>query len=208
MSAEEFILIPKFMFTQSKSNVDQVLTDVTKPSKAVQLSLLQRNESDSTKDIAPPSPPQDTTSRSRQQTRSTSPPAPKTPRATSTSTETTKEPELNLPEPLKTIKDSVLGELPLTSDALLKRSSIIYDKIASHKGLVVNKDGYLLVDGEFSGLEVSTFLYALQIPSKQLTEDEKHLLNILQLPEHLVVNKYAKEISAARKQQQWKTFKR
>lgn len=163
MSAEEFVLIPKNVYTQSQSIAEQVLNTPHIKNKADYLSVLQ--------DYISGSPSEDQLQRAR--------------------TLAVKPPEV-------TIEETILEELKLSSLTAnqLAKCKFVLQQILDNSRVNVDMSGGLTIDGRAIGVRAVNFLWDLQQPNKKLNKPLlETVLKILLLPEHMVVNKQAKEIA-------------
>lgn len=97
----------------------------------------------------------------------------------------------------KTVREIVLKQLIplLNNDSQRRRAEFIYDLIENNKRVGVDNSGVLLIDGVQAGVSTSTFIYNLLQTSKKIdTTLYRTLLTILSIPEHSVINTYAKAI--------------
>lgn len=103
----------------------------------------------------------------------------------------------------QSVKDFVFEQLePLfVSDAQKRKSEFIYQLIERNERISVDKSGSLTIDGTKAGISASTFLFHLQQTNKKFDVDlYKTIINILNIPEHVVPNTYAKQIIKEREE--------
>jgi hypothetical protein len=167
--AEEFVLVPKHVYTRSQPITEQVLNNPQIQRKAQYLNTIQ--------DYVSANPSEDQLQ--QQPSRSSS---------SSSFEKPTKQRETTLAE-------SILGELTALSASQQVKSKHILKKIFDHRQVSIDMSGGLTVDGKAIGLSVATFLWDLQQSTKKLKNSiHETVLKMLLLPEHLVANKDAKDV--------------
>jgi len=96
--------------------------------------------------------------------------------------------------PAKTLKETVFDSLVTLTDAQKRKSDLIYDSIETSPRLSLDNNGQIQIDNSPTGLFVGTFLYELQQPTKKLDKVYEPILKDIGIAEHLVANKFAKQI--------------
>ena len=166
MHTEEFILIPKRIFASHQPVKNEVLDNPLYKQKAAQLSLLQRNQSDSMEKPEEAVEPVETADK-----------------IIETAEEEKTEPMSEDSEIEPVVKkqkskdfDSILLELDFMHKNQIKRSNIIIDLINQSETVTVESNDVLHVNKERLGIKASTFLYNLQQPTKKI-DIEKNFQN-------------------------------
>ena len=145
MRTEEFVLIPKQIYTSEQPHVFQLLSnkDVNNPTK--QISLLQRNKLPT----APPVSQQDT----EQQTDA------------SVDVRITKNESMEksfTTDNTSTIKKGVLNDIRILKRTKFERSNTILDIIEESDSVSLDSSKRLLINGTNTEVLAATFLYNLQ----------------------------------------------
>ena len=160
MRTEEFILIPKRMFASHQPVKKEVLDNPLYKQKAAQLSLLQRNQSNSMEKPEKALEPVETASKLMNET------------AEEEKTEPMSEVSEFEPVLKKQRKSynftSIMIELEVMNKNQIKRSKIILDLINQSETVTIESNDVLHVKKETLGIKVSTFLYNLQQPTKKI----------------------------------------
>ena len=158
MHSEEFILIPKRMFASHQPVKKEVLDNPLYKQKAAQLSLLQRNQSNSMEKPEKAVEPVEAADKMIE-----------------TAEEEKTEPMSEDSEIEPVVKkqkskdfDSILLELDFMNKNQIKRSKIILDLINQSETVTVESNDVLHVNKERLGIKASTFLYNLQQPTKKI----------------------------------------
>ena len=176
MHTEEFVLIPKQMYTREQPQVSQLLSNKNIHNPAKQISLLQRNKSLS----APSASQQDT----EQQTdasvddRSTINES----MAKSFTTDNT-----------STIKKGVLNDIRILKGIKFERANTILDIIEESDFVSLDSSKRLLINGTNTEVLAATFLYNLQQTTCKLSFEQFSVLTHLDIGSHLTCNTYAKK---------------
>ena len=196
MHTEEFILIPKRMFASHQPVKKEVLDNPFYKQKAAQLSLLQRNQSNSMEKPEKAVEPVETADKMIE-----------------TAEEEKTEPmsEDSEIEPVvkkqRKSEDSILLELDFMNKNQIKRSKIILDLINQSETVTVESNDVLHVNKEGLGIKASTFLYNLQQPTKKIDiEKYSKILIALNISPHLVANTHAKQILEASSESEQEFF--
>ena len=157
MHTEEFILIPKRIFASHQPVKKEVLDNPLYKQKTAELSLLQRNQSNSMEKPEKAVEPVQTADK-----------------IIETAEEEKTEPmsEVSEIEPVvkkQKSKDfySILLELDFMNKNQIKRSKIILDLINQSETVTVESNDVLHVNKKRLGNKASTFLYNLQQPTKK-----------------------------------------
>lgn len=106
-----------------------------------------------------------------------------------------KERKVPVPEQHKVDANAILKNLPALDPKPFSKVQIILQKIIDHPRLNISEYNTVLIDGGDTGVKIDSFLYHMQSRNKTLAPNYFPILNLLQLSEHLVVNKYAKTSS-------------
>ena len=94
-----------------------------------------------------------------------------------------------------TMEEHVMADLAALSASQQVKSKLILKKIFDHGQVNIDMSGGLIVDGKPIGLSAATFLWDLQQATKNLDKTTHELvLRKLHIPDHLVINKEAKDI--------------
>ena len=198
MHTEEFILIPKRMFASHQPVKKEVLDNPLYKQKAAQLSLLQRNQSNSMEKPERAVEPVETADKMIET-------------AEEEKTEPMSEDSEIEPVVKKQRKsedfDSILLELDFMNKNQIKRSKIILDLINQSETVTVESNDVLHVNKERLGIKASTFLYNLQQPTKKIDiEKYSKILIALNISPHLVANTHAKQILEASSESEQEFF--
>ena len=170
MHTEEFILIPKRMFASHQPVKKEVLDNPLYKQKAAQLSLLQRNQSNSMEK------PEKALEEEKEKTELMSEDS---------------EIESVVKKQRKSDDfDSILLELEFMNKNQIKRSKIILDLIKQSETLTIESNDVIDVNKETLGIKASTFLYNLQQPTKKIdiAKYSKMLIALIISP-HLVAER-------------------
>ena len=197
MHTEEFILIPKRIFASHHPVKKEVLDNPLHKQKATQLSLLQRNQSNSMEKPEKAVEPVETADKMIE-----------------TAEEEKTEPMSEDSEIEPVVKkqkskdfDSILLELDFMNKNQIKRSKIILDLINQFETVTVESNDVLHVNKERLGIKASTFLYNLQQPTKTIdVEKYSKILIALNISPHLVANTHAKKILEASSESEQEFF--
>ena len=149
MHTEEFILIPKRMFA-SHQPVKKVLDNPLYKQKAAQLSLLQRNQSNSMEKPEKALEPVETANKAietAEEEKKTEP----------MSEDNEIEPVVKKQRKNKDF-DSILLELEFMNKNQIKRSKIILDLINQSETVTIESNDVIHVNNETLGIKASTFL--------------------------------------------------
>ena len=175
MHTEEFVLIPKQMYTREQPHVSQLLSNKNIHNAAKQISLLQRNKSPS----APSASQQDIEQQTDAQVddRSTINES----MAKSFTTDNT-----------STIKKGVLNDIRILKGIKFERANTILDIIEESDSLSLDSLKRLLINGTNTEVLAATFLYNLQQTTCKLSFEQFSVLALLDIGPHLTCNTYAK----------------
>ena len=199
MRTEEFILIPKRMFASHQPVKKEVLDNPLYKQKATQLSLLQRNQSNSMEKPEKAFEPVETANKLMIET------------AEEEKTEPMSEDSEIEPVVKKQRKSddftSIMIELEVMNKNQIKRSKIILDLINQSETVTIESNDVLHVNKETLGIKASTFLYNLQQPTKKIDiEKYSKILFALNISPHLVANAHAKQILEASSESEQEFF--
>ena len=176
MHAEEFVLIPKQMYTRKQPHVSQLLSNKNIHNPAKQISLLQKKKSPS----APSASQQDT----EQQTdasvddRSTINES----MAKSFTTDNT-----------STIKKGVLNDIRILKGIEFERAKTILDIIEESDSVSLDSSKRLLINSTNTEVLAATFLYNIQQTTCKLSFEQFSVLTHLDIGSHLTCNTYTKK---------------
>ena len=174
MHTEEFVLIPKQMYTREQPHISQLLSNKSIHNSAKQISLLQRNMSPS----APFASQQDT----EQQTD-----------ASVDDRSTINE---SLEKSFTTDNTSTIGKRMLNNIRILKgikfgRARKVLDIIEESDSVSLDSSKRLLIRGSNTDVLAATFLYNLQQTACKLSFEQFSILALLDIGPHLTCNTYA-----------------
>ena len=199
MRTEEFILIPKRMFASHQPVKKEILDNPLYKQKAAQLSLLQRNQSNSMEKPEKAFEPVETVNKLMIET------------AEEEKTEPVSEDSEIEPVVKKQRRSddftSIMIELEVMNKNQIKRSKIILDLINQSETVTIESNDVLHVNKEKLGIKASTFLYNLQQPTKKIDiEKYSKILFALDISPHLVANTHAKHILEASSESEQEFF--
>ncbi len=167
-TAEEFILIPRRMYVQSRPATEQILRDPSISNKSAYVSLVSNR------------------------------PTSKSPRSLTQHAAKSSETQQLTDSVNENVTNAVFESLQALSAAQSAKSRNIFNRIMQHSNVHIDTDGKITLHGTPTRIHASSFLYNLQQPMKKLTESERNdynsILSELQLPDHLVPNKIAKAL--------------
>ena len=175
MHTEEFVLIPKQMYTREQPHVSQLLSNKNIHNPAKQISLLQRNNSPS----APSASQQDT---EQQTDASVDDSTINESMAKSFTTDNT-----------STIKKGVLNDIRILKGIKFERANTILDIIEESDSVSLDSSKRLLINGTNTEVLAATFLYNLQQTTCKLSFEQFSVLTHLDIGSHLTCNTYAKK---------------
>ena len=176
MHTEEFVLIPKQMYTREQPHVSQLLSNKNIHNPAKQISLLHRNKSPS----APSASQQDTEQQSDASVNDRS--TINESMAKSFTTDNT-----------STIKKGVLNDIRILKGIKFERANTILDKIEESDSVSLDSSKRLLINGTNTEVLAATFLYNLQQTTPKLSFEQFSVLTHLDIGSHLTSNTYAKK---------------
>ena len=176
----------------------EVLDNPLYKQKAAQLSLLQRNQSNSMEKPEKALEPVETANKEMIETEEEK-------------TEPMSENSEIEPVVKKQIKSddftSIMIELEIMNKNQIKRSKIILDLINQSETVTIESNDVLHVNKETLGIKASTFLYNLQQPTKKIDiEKYSKILFALNISPHLVANTHAKQIFEASSESEQEFF--
>ena len=176
MHAEEFVLIPKQMYTREQPHVSQLLSNKNVHNPAKQISLLQRNKSPS----APSASQQDT----EQQTDAS---------VDYRSTINESMVKSFTTDNTSTIKKGVLNDIRILKGIKFERANTILNIIEESDSVSLDSSKRLLINGTNTEVLAATFLYNLQQTTCKLSFEQFSVLTHLDIGSHLTCNTYAKK---------------
>lgn len=176
MHAEEFILIPKRLYTTSQPLVQQILENPNIKQKTTQLSLLQRQADDAgRKPETQEKPEQLCASGNVEEIKPT------------TSEDGNRE---------NSLRENILNSLSVLSKPKLQKTEKILDLILQSDQLTFDQKNNLMVDEKPTDTNIQQFLYNLQQPNKKIDKANYNLiLSALDIKPNLIGNTYAKKLS-------------
>ena len=176
MHTEEFVLIPKQMYTREQPHVSQLLSNKNVHNPAQQISLLQRNRSPS----APSASQQDT----EQQTDAS---------VDDRSTINKSMAESFTTDNTSTVRNGVLNDFRILKGIKFERANTILDIIKESDSVSLDSSTRLLINGTNTEVLAATFLYNLQQTTCKLSFEQFSVLTHLDIGSHLTCNTYAKK---------------
>ena len=92
--------------------------------------------------------------------------------------------------------ESIMKNVKLKEDHKIKRAEIVLDFILQSNQITIGEESQLIyIDNETTDVQVSSFLYNLQQPTKKIDQEAySRILLVLRLESDLVSNTYAKQI--------------
>ena len=187
------------MFASHQPVKKEVLDNPLYKKKAAQLSLLQRNQSNSMEKPEKAFEPVETANKLMIE------------KAEEEKTEPMSEDSEIEPVVKKQRKSddftSIMIELEVMNKNQIKRSKIILELINQSETVTIESNDVLHVNKETLGIKASTFLYNLQQPTKKIDiEKYSKILFALNIPPHLVANTHAKQILEASSESEQEFF--
>ena len=196
MRTEEFILIPKRIFASHQPVKKEVLDNPLYKQKAAQLSLLQRNQSNSMEKPEKALEPVETANKLMIEEEKTEP----------MSEDSEIEPVVKKQRKSDDFT-SIMIELEVMNKNQIKRSKIILDWINQFETVTIESNDVLHVNKETLGIKASTFLYNLQQPTKKIDIGKySKIFFALNISPHLVANTHAKQILEASSESEQEFF--
>lgn len=213
MPTEEFVLIPKQMWTSEQPQMSRILDNPFIQNKGKVVSLLQRkNNSVPGFSVITP-PPQEVVP----------PPAVSENAVQVKGGESIEMKEDESPERMKPLEqfsksggemsgsdhydqfDEIIRECQLT-DSKLQRAIIILKELYQSKGVAIQGGTLrIIIEDKTTTIKASTFLHNTQQTTKKLRVIEYRILHIIQIKPELTVNTYAKSFlsTSTEKQSEW-----
>ena len=201
MHTEEFILIPKRMFLTKQPQKSEVIENPQYKNKSIQLSLMQRNKlredlgkTDRVIQTDPTNIERDVDKADRVvQTDSTNFDEEEKMEASSDDSEMD---PIDTKKPTVESFESIMKNIKLKEAHKVKPAEVVLDFILQSNQITIGEESQLIyIDNKPTDVQVSSFLYDLQQPTKK--DDQKaysRILLVLQLEPDLVSNTYAKQI--------------
>ena len=191
MPTEEFVLIPRNMFTTEQPQVSQILNNPLTKNKSKQLSLLQRTSKQE--------PPEAVIQQNTEQ------------QTDDVMVSDEEEKQQSIPDNTKRkefdeITQSVIDDIDFLDKDKFGKAKIILKKINGSRIIPLDFEGKVLINGRNTDIPASTFLYALQQTSSKLLPDDYQVLNYLNLAPHLTCNTYAKKFLKIPKEKKLRQF--
>ena len=176
MHTEEFVLIPKQMYTRQQPQISQLLSNKDVHNPAKQLSLLQRNKSPS----APPVSQQGT----EQQTDAS---------VDDRSTINESMEKSFMTDNTLAIRQGVLNDIKILKWIKFERANKILEIIEESDSVSLDSSKRLLIKGSNTEVLAATFLYNLQQTTCKLSFEQFSILALLDIGSDLTCNTYAKK---------------
>ena len=198
MHAEEFVLIPKRMFISKNPTKEEIFDNPMYQQKATQLALLQRTNHNFERNNEKKVQDADTnTDWSIKRTKSSGD-------VTSDADDVRSESFFSDDSEIEPIVkkrrdsafDSIMLELKLVDENKTKRAAIILNKIFNSNNVSISEETNILhINDEPQGVDVTSFLYNLQQPTKKIDLSKyTKILSELDLSADLVYNTHAKKV--------------
>ena len=176
MHTEEFVLIPKQMYTREQPYISQLLSNKDVHNPAKQLSLLQKNKSPS----APSVSQQDTEQQTDASVDDRS--------AINESME-----KSFMTDNTLAIRQGVLNDIKILKGIKFGRANKILEIIEESDSVSLDSSKRLLIKGSNTEVLAATFLYNLQQTTCKLSFEQFSILALLDIGSHLTCNTYAKK---------------
>ena len=176
MHTEEFVLIPKQMYTRDQPHISQLLSNKKIHNPAKQISLLRRNKSPS----APPASQQD----AEQQTDAS---------MDDRSTINESMEKSFTTDNISTTRQGVLNDIRILKGIKFERANKILEIIEESDSVSLDSSKRLLIIGSNTEVLAATFLYNLQQTTCKLSFEHFNVLALLDIGPHLNCNTYAKK---------------
>ena len=198
MHAEEFVLIPKRMFISKNPTKEEIFDNPMYQQKATQLALLQRTNPNFERNNEKKVQDADTnTDRSIKRTKSSDD-------ATSDADDVRAESFFSDDSEIEPIvnkrRDSAFNskmlELKIVDENKTKRAAIILNKIFNSNNIsIIEETNILHINDEPQGVDVTSFLYNLQKPTKKIDLSKySKILSELDISADLVYKTHAKKV--------------
>ena len=171
MHTEEFVLIPKQMYTREKPHISQLLSNKDVHNSAKQISLFQKNKSPS----APPASQPDTEQQTDASVNDRS--------AINESME-----KSIMTDNTSAIRQGVLNDIKILKGIKFERANKILEIIEESDSVSLDSSKRLLIRGSNTDVLAATFLYNLQQTTCKLNFEHFSILALLDIGSHLTCN--------------------
>ena len=201
MHTEEFILIPKRMFITKQPQKSEIIENPQYKNKAIQLSLMQRNKlredigkTDRVIQTDPTNIERDVDKADR--VVQTDPTIFNEEEKMEASSDDSEMDPIVTKKPTVESFESIMKNVKLKEAHKVKRAEIVLDFILQSNQITIGEESQLIyIDNKPTDVQVSSFLYDLQQPTKKIDQEAySRILLVLRLEPDLVSNTYAKQI--------------
>ena len=201
MHTEEFILIAKRMFTTKQPQKSEIIENPQFKNKAIQLSLMQRNKlredvrkTDKVIQTDPTYIERDVDKADR--VAQTDPTKFEDDEKLEASSDDSEMDPIVTKKPTVESFESIMKNVKLKEGHKIKRAEIVLDFIFQSNQITIGEESQLIyIDNKPTDVQVSSFLYNLQQPTKKIDQETySGILLVLRLEPDLVSNTYAKQI--------------
>ena len=205
MHTEEFILIPKRMFITKQPPKSEIIENPQYKNKAIQLSLMQRNklreDVEQTDRVIQTDHSQiDRTNIERDVDKAdrvvqTDPTKFEDEKMEASSDDSEMDPNVTKKPTVESF-ESIMKNVKIKEGHKIKRAEIVLDFILQSNQITIGEESQLIyIDNKPTDVQVSSFLYNLQQPTKKIDQEAySKILLVLRLEPDLVSNTYAKQI--------------
>ena len=202
MHTEEFILIPKRMFITKQPQKSEIIENPQYKNKANQLSLMQRNklindenveQTDRVIQTDPTNIERDVDKADR--VVQTDPTKFEDEKMEASSDDSEMDPIVTKKPTVESF-ESIMKNVKLKEAHKIKRAEIVLDFILQSNQITIGEESQLIyIDNKPTDVQVSSFLYDLQQPTKKIDQEaSSRILLVHRLEPDLVSNTYAKQI--------------
>ena len=202
MHTEEFILIPKRMFITKQPQKSEIIENPQCKNKAIQLSLMQRNklindenveQTDRVIQTDPTNIERDVDKTDR--VLQTNPTKFEDEKMEASSDDSEIDPIVTKKPTVESF-ESIMKNVKLKEGHKIKRAEILLDFILQSNQITIGEESQLIyIDNKPTDLQVSSFLYNLQQPTKKIDQEAySKILLVLRIEPDLVSNTYANQI--------------
>ena len=203
MHTEEFVLIPKRMFITKQPQKSEIIENLQYKNKTIQLSLMQRNKLIKEEDVGktdrviqtdPTNIERDVDKAER--VVQTDPTKFQEQEKTEASSDDSEMDPIVTKKPTVESFESIMKNVKLRESHKIKRAEIVLDFILQSNQITIGEERQLnYIDNKPTDVQVSSFLYNLQQPTKKSDQEPySRILLVLRLEPDLVSNTYAKQI--------------
>ena len=201
MHTEELVLIPKRMFITKQPQKSEIIENLQYKNKAIQLSLMQRNKlredigkTDRVIQTDPTNIERDVEKADRLV--QTDPTIFNEEEKIEASSDDSEMDPIVTKKPTVESFESIMKNVKLKEAHKVKRAEIVLDFILQSNQITIGEESQLIyIDNKPTDVQVSSFLYDLQQPTKKIDQEAySGILLVLRLEPDLVSNTYAKQI--------------